>query len=139
MHHWIFYVIMNLNQVTLPSLNLERSILYYKNLGLTLIVESLPRYARFECPEGNSTISLHLVDQLPIGPGVIIYFEKDNLDQYIGELQNKGIEIIELPEDKPWLWRESRLKDPDNNEIIIFCAGENRKNPPWRIESKERV
>jgi len=39
----------------------------------------------------------------------------------------------ELPNDKKWLWREARLRDTDNNQIILFFAGKNRKNPPWRI------
>jgi len=39
----------------------------------------------------------------------------------------------ELPTDKGWLWREARLKDPDNNQLILFYAGDNRKNPPWKI------
>ncbi|MEM7380928.1 MAG: VOC family protein, partial [Bacteroidota bacterium] len=39
----------------------------------------------------------------------------------------------ELPRDQSWLWREARLKDPDGNTLILYHAGENRKNPPWRI------
>ncbi|MDP5081381.1 MAG: VOC family protein, partial [Winogradskyella sp.] len=43
---------MNLNQVTILSLDVEKSTLFYKNLGLKLIVDALPRYVRFECPNG---------------------------------------------------------------------------------------
>ncbi|WP_317041912.1 VOC family protein [Winogradskyella sp. PC-19] len=46
---------MNLNQVTIPSLDVEKATEFYKTLGLTLIVEALPRYVRFECPNGDST------------------------------------------------------------------------------------
>jgi len=42
---------------------------------------------------------------------------------------NKGITIEELPSDKNWLWREARLKDLDDNQLILYHAGENRKNP----------
>ena len=48
-------------------------------------------------------------------------------------LQEKGIEFEELPNDKPWLWKEARVKDPDGNQIILYHAGENRLNPPWRL------
>lgn len=48
---------MNLNQVTVPSLDLAKSISFYKRLGLKLIVEALPHYARFVCPDGDSTFS----------------------------------------------------------------------------------
>lgn len=124
---------MNLNQVTVPSLDLTISIPFYEKLGLKLIVKSLPHYARFECPNGNSTFSLHKVDELPSGDGIGVYFEIDNLDEYVNELIGEGIEFDELPNDKSWLWREARLKDVDGNQLILFFAGENRLNPPWRL------
>ncbi|MCB0640330.1 MAG: VOC family protein [Phaeodactylibacter sp.] len=37
---------MNLNQVTVPSLNVQRSIAFYQLLGLRLIVHTHERYAR---------------------------------------------------------------------------------------------
>ncbi len=124
---------MNLNQITVPVLDVEKSIAFYEMLGLKLIVKALPHYARFECPEGNSTFSLHQVENLQGGEGIWIYFEVENLDEYITAILAKGIKVEELPNDKPWLWRESRLKDPDNNRIIIYFAGNNRLNPPWRL------
>jgi catechol 2,3-dioxygenase-like lactoylglutathione lyase family enzyme len=124
---------MKLNQVTIPSSNVERSINFYQKLGLKLIVRALPHYARFELPEGEATFSLHLVDELPIGEGVYVYFESDRLDALVKELLTQGIEFDEMPEDRRWLWREARLKDPDGNRLILYYAGENRKNPPWRI------
>lgn len=60
---------MNLNQITVPALDLNRSISFYQALGLKLIVKALPDYARFECPDGSSTFSLHRVDNLPAGNG----------------------------------------------------------------------
>jgi catechol 2,3-dioxygenase-like lactoylglutathione lyase family enzyme len=128
---------MNLNQITVPVTDVERSIQFYEKLGLRLIVKSLPAYARFECPEGSSTFSLHQVEILSSGEGIWIYFEMQNLDAFVNELIGKGIVFEELPNDKPWLWREARLKDPDNNQIILYFAGGNRTNPPWRIELKK--
>jgi len=125
---------MNLNQVTVPSLNLDKSIPFYENLGLKLIVSSSAHYARFECPNGDATFSLHRVDSLPKGDGIVVYFECDNLDEHVNQLIEKGFEFEELPTDKIWLWREARLKDPDNNQIILFYGGENRKNPPWKLK-----
>jgi hypothetical protein len=55
------------------------------------------------------------------------------LDEYVADLQTKGIAFTELPNDKPWLWREAHLQDLDGNRLILFWAGENRKNPPWRV------
>ena len=124
---------MNLNQVTVPSKNIQKSITFYKKLGLELIVEALPHYARFVCPNGNATFSVHLVEELPKGDGIYVYFECDDLDERVGELEQKGIVFDELPNDKSWLWREARLKDPDGNKIILYFGGENRLNPPWRV------
>ena len=114
---------MNLNQVTVPSLDLEQSIPFYEKLGLELIVRSLPHYARFVCPDGNATFSLHQVAQLPAGEGVWVYFECDELDAYVAKLAGRGIILEEMPVDQPWLWREARLKDPDGNQLILFHAG----------------
>ncbi|UOB19242.1 VOC family protein [Abyssalbus ytuae] len=124
---------MNLNQVTVPSVNVEESIKFYEKLGLKLIVRSLPKYARFECPDGDSTFSIHKVDCLPEGDGMYVYFEDDKLDDLVIKLEADGFIFDELPENKSWLWREARLKDPDGNQIILFNAGKNRKNPPWRV------
>ncbi len=124
---------MNLNQVTVPVLDVEKSITFYEKLGLKLLVKALPHYARFKCPVGNSTFSLRQVESLPNGEALWVYFEVEDLDEYIITVIGKGIKIDEHPTDKPWLWRESRLKDPDNNQIIIYFAGKNRINPPWKI------
>jgi catechol 2,3-dioxygenase-like lactoylglutathione lyase family enzyme len=123
---------MNLNQVTVPVTDVEQSIAFYQKLGLKLIVKALPDYARFECPDGHSTFSVHKNIQAVPG-GIWIYFEVEPLDEYVNELLEKGIVVEEMPEDKPWLWREARVKDPDNNQLIIYYAGSNRKDPPWRI------
>jgi catechol 2,3-dioxygenase-like lactoylglutathione lyase family enzyme len=124
---------MNLNQITIPVLDVAASIIFYETLGLELIVVDLPHYARFVCPDGNATFSLHQVTELPKGEGVWVYFEDDNLDETVEKLIEKGIVFEEMPTDKDWLWREARLKDLDDNQIILYFAGKNRLNPPWRL------
>jgi len=124
---------MNLNQVTVPSIDVAKSITFYKKLGLNLIVKALPHYARFECKEGDATFSIHQVEKSPIGEGVYVYFETEHLDQEVERLVSEGFIFHQAPMDQSWLWREARLKDPDGNQIILYFAGDNRKNPPWRI------
>lgn len=126
---------MNLNQVTVPSLNVAKAINFYRTLGLKLIVKALPHYARFECPLGDATFSIHEVTELPEKEGIVVYFECNNLDAYVQKLLAEGIAFDSMPEDKNWLWREARLKDPDQNQLILYYAGSNRKSPPWRINS----
>ncbi|MBK8748531.1 MAG: VOC family protein [Saprospiraceae bacterium] len=124
---------MNSNQVTLPASDLKKSITFYELLGLKLIVKALPYYARFECPQGDSTFSLHQVNGIKENNNSWIYFELEQLDQKVAELISLGIQIEEMPEDKSWLWREARLKDLDGNQLILYYAGENRKDPPWKL------
>jgi len=125
---------MNLNQITILSLDVTKATEFYKKLGLVLIVDALPRYVRFECPDGSSTFSIHKVDELSTGQGITIYFENDSLDETVLQLKEKGVKFTSDPEDKSWFWREAHLYDLDGNHIIIYKAGENRKNPPWRID-----
>ena len=124
---------MNLNQITVPSLNVVQAIDFYKKLGLRLIVHTHDKYARFECPNGQSTFSIHEVDTLPTGSGVVVYFEVENIAETVSELKGKGIQFETTPTNQSWLWTEARLKDLDGNQIIVYHAGENRMNPPWRI------
>jgi len=122
---------MNLNQVTVPSTDVPRSIDFYRSLGLVLIGENLPSYTRFECSEGDATFSVHQTNQPSGSPGVVVYFECDDLDSTVGRLKEGGLRFESDSQNQPWLWREAFLKDPDGNVICLFRAGENRKNPPW--------
>ncbi len=124
---------MNLNQVTISATDLQKSIAFYSILGLKLIVDALPRYARFECPDGEATFSIHLNKNMQQNNFTTVYFEDDNLDDLVLRLKQKGITFMTELEDKSWLWREAHLQDPDKNTIILYKAGTNRKNPPWRI------
>lgn len=125
---------MNLNQVTLPASDITVSTSFYLGLGLKLIVDS-PDYVRFECPEGGSTLSLHRSPAAGTNSGVVVYFELRNLDASVDDLISRGYAFDQMPTDERWLWREARLRDPDNNVICLFYAGDNRKNPPWRIDT----
>ncbi len=137
---------MNLNQVTIYSNKTIETVEFFEKLGLKRIVDSLPRYARLECGEGGSTLSVHEVEQaaLPVhSPDdrlgslsyITLYFECDDLDAEYERLTALGIQFTEPPTDRPWLWREAYLKDPNGNKICLYRAGENRLNPPWRIEA----
>ena len=123
---------MNLNQVTLPALDIPASVAFYRKLGFTQIVDT-PHYARFECPKGESTFSLHKVDRTVPDSGVVVYFETDRLDALVEELQQNGVDFTQEPRDERWLWREARLRDPAGNVICLYWAGPYRKYPPWRI------
>jgi len=124
---------MNLNQVTIGSTDLARSERFYTALGLRLIVRD-HHYLRFECPEGESTFSIELVDDPAVDTAVTVYFETDRIDALYARLLEAGVPFDREPADMPWLWREARFRDPDGHRLCLFHAGANRKDPPWRLK-----
>ena len=126
---------MNLNQVTVPSSDVARSIDFYRRLGLILIVEDLPHYARFECPNGDATFSVERKNRHSAETGIVVYFECEDVDSTVATLKERNLKIDSGPEDQPWLWREAYLKDPDGNTLCLFTAGNNRKCPPWCLRN----
>ncbi len=122
---------MNLNQVTLPASNYDESVAYYRTLGLTQIVDSPGRYARFECP-GGATLSIHV--EAEVRPGdAIVFFESAELDAWVARLEAAGIAFDTPPADESWGWRQARLRDPAGNRLCLYRAGEYRRFPPWRL------
>ncbi len=113
------------------------SVLFYEKLGLKLIVDSAPRYCRFEFPappDGGepATLSLHSVDdtwQASLN-GPLVYFEVDDVERYLTDCD---LQPIAVPEMKSYLWFEADIFDPSGNIIRIYTAGKTRRFPPWRI------
>ena len=125
---------MNLNQVTVYTNKFSESLEFYKSLGLKIIVDSSPRYVRFQCPDGDSTFSLHETSNNSECANIVLYFECENLDEEFSRLKNLGLQFEQEPTNQTWLWREAYLRDPMGNKICLFYAGENRQNPPWRVK-----
>lgn len=129
---------MRLNQITLPALDVAESLRFYQRLGLVLVVDALPRYARLENPEDGQTLSLHHTAAVPARGGVVLYFESpsaDALDAQVAQLQQHGLVFDQAPRDEPWGWREARLRDPAGLTVCVYHAGAHRRHPPWRVES----
>ena len=125
---------LRLNQVTVTGTNYERSVDFYKRLGLRQIVDNPPDYARFET-SGGVTFSVQIDAEEKIIATTAIYLECDDLDARVEQLARSGIPFEHGPRNQPWMWREARLRDPDGNIIFLYKAGEARRFPPWRIES----
>lgn len=123
---------LDLNQVTLPCTDYDASVRFYKALGLTQIVASPPRYARFETAAGT-TLSIHEEDGRVDASYTVVYFEVGDVDLEVRRLRNLGLSFETEATDKDWLWREAHLRDPAGNLLCIYHAGENRRFPPWRI------
>lgn len=122
---------MELNQVTLPVTNMNKAVDFYLTLGFTQIVDT-PHYARFTCPKGTSTFSLSLEAEGNNNHSVI-YFEHEALDELHTQLVERGINFEQPPTEQRYLWKEAILRDPSGNKIKLYWAGENRLNPPWKV------
>lgn len=125
---------MELNQITLPVKDMDAAVNFYLKLGFTQIVDT-PHYSRFSCPEGNSTFSLSLETE-EFENRSVIYFEHEELDELCADLSRRGIQFEQLPTEQRYLWKEAILKDPSGNKIKLYRAGENRLNPPWKVEKR---
>jgi catechol 2,3-dioxygenase-like lactoylglutathione lyase family enzyme len=123
-----------LNHITLPARSVENSASFYVRLGLTQIVADYPHYARLLAPDGDTTLSLHQVDEIA-SSSASIHFEVEDVDRTVQQLKQAGFDFVCDPVDQPYLWREAILSDPDGHPIFIFYAGENRIGPPWRLRN----
>jgi hydroxymethylpyrimidine/phosphomethylpyrimidine kinase len=121
-----------LNQVTVTGTDYERSVAFYKRLGLKQIVANPPDYARFETG-GGATLSVQIDPEEMVSATTAIYLECDDLDDQVDRLARSGVPFEHGPRNQPWMWREARLRDPDGNIIFLYKAGEARRFPPWRI------
>lgn len=125
---------MRLNHVTVGCTDVERAVAFYRALGLEPIVRA-DHYARLACPDGRATLSVHRGDR-PVASTTVVYFECDDVDATVDDLVAAGVVFDERPTDRPWLWREARLSDPDGNRICLFHAGANRLDPPWKLDAR---
>ncbi len=124
---------LRLNQVTVTGTDYERSVDFYRRLGLKQIVDNPPDYARFET-SGGVTFSVQIDPEEKIIATTAVYLECDDLDERVEQLARSGIPFEHGPRNQPWMWREARLRDPDGNIIFLYKAGEARRFPPWRME-----
>jgi len=124
-----------LNQFTLPANDYSASVAFYRQMGLTLIVDSPDNgYARFEAANGV-TLSIHVHEGVGDGAagGATTYLESGALDAWVAYLARRGVRFDQMPRDEEWGWREARLADPAGNRLCLYQAGEYRRYPPWRI------
>ncbi len=131
---------MRLNQVTLPVRDYAASVAFYQALGLLLIVDAPPRYARFECPpaapdDDPPTVSLHLDPAWTGADWPLVYLEVADVDAVLARLATAGVTPLSAPETARYGWREADVRDPAGNRLRLYQAGTMRRFPPWRVNS----
>ena len=126
---------MRLNHVTLIVTDFDRSTAFYSALGLIPIVHEPPRYARFQCPDSDETLSVEVTGEPRLLARAQLFFECHDLDRTVANLKAKGMSFEQDPTEMFYLWREARLRDPDGHDIRLYYAGDYRLNPPWKVKS----
>src|SRR5437899_12902722 len=112
---------MRFNHITLLVADLERSKEFYCALGLTQIVDTPPRYARFQFPDGDATLSVEVMPAVAMASGAAeLFFECEDLDEVVRHLKSRGLIFEQEPTDMFYLWREARLRDPDGHDIRLY-------------------
>ena len=79
---------MRLNQVTLAVSDLDRSVAFYRGLGLKQIVAD-DRYARFVCPDGGSTLSLDQSQMVPPSATTVYLASSADVERVTGKYFSK--------------------------------------------------
>ncbi len=120
---------MRLAHTTLHVSNIPRSKAFYQGLGFRLIVDAA-HYCRFQIGEATTTLSIHAHEGAiaPASEVGVVFDSAEALDAFVA-----GIEGAPAPVDQSWLWRETRVADPDGHVILLMYAGDNQLNPPWRV------
>jgi hydroxymethylpyrimidine/phosphomethylpyrimidine kinase len=116
----------------LPASDYQESVAYYRLLGCRQIVDSPPRYARFEAP-GGMTVSIEVRDPVAAPSTSEYFFQCADVDAEVERLTGLGVKFDAMPVDRDYLWRVAEARDPHGNLIRFYETDEVRRYPPWRI------
>jgi predicted enzyme related to lactoylglutathione lyase len=115
------------SRVLLHPTDFERSLQFYaESLGLHVYREwgrGSTRGVVFFLGGGF----LELAGSSPTGASesVGVWLQVRDVDAVGHELEEAGVDIIEVPTDKPWGLRELQIRDPDGISIVIVEVPEN--------------
>ena len=129
---------MNLNHATPIAIELQRSIGFYRRLGLVHIAHAPPRYARFVRPQGDGTPFIGVTGEAASAARTWLYFECDAADQRVEQLRAADAVLRQPLNDIGDLWREARLSDPDGHEERPNIADRKRRKLTWNIDAADR-
>lgn len=116
------------NHITVPSRDLETSIVFYTSLGMQLIELEKKHHAHFENKEHHVIFTVYYNEKKP-DDEVTVYFEVEDIEQYVIRFRKQS--TIYSPSN---LWGGStlQLKDPDRNTVILYTLSTNDAIPPWK-------
>ncbi len=110
------------SRVLVRPTDFERSFPFYaENLGLHVYREwssGSTRGVVFFL--GGAFLELSGSSRTGASEGVSLWLQVRDVDIVGHELEEAGVDIIELPTDKPWGLREMQVQDPDGLKIVII-------------------
>jgi predicted enzyme related to lactoylglutathione lyase len=68
---------------------------------------------------GGGFLELSGSSHTEAGESVALWLQVRDVDALGCELEEAGVDIIEVPTDKPWGLREMQIRDPDGLRIVI--------------------
>ncbi len=76
---------------------------------------------------GGGFLELSGSSRMTASENIGLWLQVRDVDAAGHELKNAGVDIIELPTDKPWGLREMQLRGPDGLRIVIVEVPENHR------------
>jgi len=100
----------------------EKSLNFYRDI-LGLSVKSQEgKFANFQLGETelaifqkDEAVTMFPEEHMGKGGGAVIGFQVENLEEAVGQIKTKGVEIFEGPKTTPWGQKVAYFKDPDGN------------------------
>ena len=109
-----------INLVVIRSADLERSLLFYRALGLSFGKEQHGRGPEHYASEIGSTVfELYPREgESPSSAALRLGFRVRSLDDCLAALTRQGVEVVTAPRNTPW-GRRVVVKDPDGHCVEI--------------------
>lgn len=116
------------NHITIPSQNLEHSIIFYQALGMELIEYEKGHHAHFENREHEVIFTAYFNTKKP-DYEVVVYFEVSDIS--VLEARFRESILLAIPS-KQWNGKELHLSDPDENHLVLYQKFDANSIPPWQ-------
>jgi predicted enzyme related to lactoylglutathione lyase len=115
------------SRVLLHPVDFEHSLRFYaESLGLHVYREWGSGSARgVVFFLGGGFLELSGSSRTSANENIGLWLQVRDVDAVGHELEEAGVEIIELPTDKPWGLREMQVRDPDGLRVVIVEVPEN--------------
>jgi len=111
-------VIEKVENLTLPVLDLKKSVAFYENILGLKKRDEWSNYATFNI--GDMMLGLDPDPKAELQ----IYITVDNVDEEYKTLKEKGVKFLTEPKDQYWGGRTAKFVDPDGNKFILVSFKE---------------